>query len=184
MNLAVIFGLATSGSAAVAAAAWMLVRLWAYRSSTRADAQSSETGTFSLARYRPMARLLAEDDFVFLAAQPGYRPEVGAKLRRERRHIFRLYLRELACDFHRIHAGARAMVAQSDEQHAELVGLLVRQQVTFWRSIALIELRLLAQGAGLGKVEVWGLVEAVDTMRRELARFAVPDTLTAAAGTF
>jgi hypothetical protein len=178
MNLAVIFGLATSGSAAAVVAAWMLVRLWAYRpahpSSVHDSVQPSETGAFSLARYRPMARLLAEDDFLFLAAQPGYRPEVGAKLRRERRHIFRLYLRELACDFHRIHAGARALVAQSGDQHAELVGLLVRQQVTFWRSVAVIELRLLAQGAGLGKVEVWGLVEAVDTMRRELARFAGP----------
>src|SRR5215471_20655160 len=87
--------------------ALLLLTLWATRwRAYRSDVDGQlEAGSdeFSLARYEPMGRLLAEEDFVFLAAQPGYRPEIGAKLRRERRQIFRLYLRELSRDFHRLH---------------------------------------------------------------------------------
>ena len=53
-------------------------------------------------------------------AQPGYRPETGARLRRERRRIFRLYLRALAVDFRSLHAAARKLVADAPERHADL----------------------------------------------------------------
>lgn len=124
-----------------------------------------------LAKYQPMARLLTEDDFVFLKTQPGYRPAIGAKLRRERRHIFRLYLRELASDFHRLHAEARELVANSQEPYADLVWVLIRQQVTFWRAMAAVELRLSMHWAGLGKVEVRGLLGAFEAMQLDLKRF-------------
>jgi hypothetical protein len=129
---------------------------------------------FSLERYEPMAGLLSEEDFVFLAAQPGYKPEMGAKLRRERRRIFRLYLRELAQDFHGLHREARALVAESPEQHSELVGLLMRQQVAFWRAIAALEMRLAASRLHLANVDVRGLLESIEAMRLDLARVAAP----------
>jgi hypothetical protein len=162
--------LGIAGITALSLAGFLLSRLRGYRSAS--EAEPGDDGSFSPARYEPMARLLAEDDFVFLAAQPGYRPEIGTKLRRDRRRIFRLYLRALACDFHRLHAHAREMVAASSQEHHErLVGLLLRQQVTFWRALAAIELRLLAERMGLGKVEIRGLVEVVEAMRLDLARF-------------
>ena len=48
-------------------------------------------------RLRPMARLLNEDDFRFLAAQPGYHPEIGRKLRLRRisRHWQRIKLSKM-----------------------------------------------------------------------------------------
>lgn len=131
-------------------------------------------GGFSPARYRPMIRLLAEDDFTFLASQPGYRPEIGTKLLRERRRIFRMYLNELGRDFHRLHAEARALLADSPEQHPELVGLLLRQQLIFWRAMAGIELRLAPRAAGLGHMHARGLVEAIEQMRLDLDRVARP----------
>ncbi len=168
----------TGGSVALLLAALASMRWRAYRTGTDSEPEG-ESGGFSLARYEPMGRLLSEEDFLFLAAQPGYRPEIGARLRGERRRIFRRYLRELARDFHRLHAEARRMVANSTAEHSELVGMLLRQQVTFWRGLVAIEVRLALGGVGLGKVDVRGLVEAIEGMRLELARFSAPASATA-----
>ena len=121
-----------------------------------------------------MARLLAEEDLIFLAAQPGYRPEMGTKLRRERRRIFRLYLRELARDFRDLHRQARSLVAESPAEHSELVGVLIRQQFMFWGAIGAIELRLAASRWNLATVDVRGLLEAMEAMRLDLARITAP----------
>src|SRR5580700_10714906 len=87
---------------------------------------------FSFARYEPMARLLSDEDFLFLKAQSGFRPEMGRKFRRERRRIFRLYLHELSRDFHRLHAHARVVVSSLAAEHSALVGVLFRAQLRFW----------------------------------------------------
>jgi len=171
----VIGWMITGGSVALLLAALTAMRWRAYRSEPDHE---DGFGEFSLARYRPMEQLLAEEDFLFLAAQPGYRPEIGAKLRRERRRIFRLYLRELTRDFQRLHADARSMVADSTAEHSELVGVLLRQQLTFRLRLAALKLRLALGGLGLGKVDVRGFVEAIEAMRLDLARFSAPASAT------
>jgi hypothetical protein len=169
MNVPIPWGLLTSISVMLLFVGLLSTRLFAY-TKRRWDPEPDQAEGFSLGRYEPMVRLLSEDDLVFLAAQPGYRPEIGAKLRRERRRIFRLYLQDLAQDFHRLHAEARTMVADAQKEHAELVGVLIRQQVAFWRAMLAIEMRLLTD-VGLGKLDVRGLVESIEAMRLELARF-------------
>lgn len=171
MHWMIICGLVAGGLATVALALAVL-RLSGYRPSP--DHEPEPSGEFSMDRYQPMMRLLAEDDFLFLTAQPGYRPEIGARLRRDRRRIFRMYLRELTGDFHSLHARARAIVAESEEQHAGLVGLLMRQHVTFWYAMMGVELRLAAHGLGLGKVDLRGLFQTIESMRRDLERSAAP----------
>src|SRR5579863_2042122 len=71
-------------------------------------------------KYRPMERLLGEEDFRFLAAQPGFSPKLGRRLRTERRQIFKGYLRSLSRDFHNISAACRMLVVHSAEDRAEL----------------------------------------------------------------
>lgn len=173
------FGVAAGGGALLLLAALMLARLSAYKPGLdlagipEPDSPDGNEPSM-LAKYQPMAGLLAEEDFQFLRAQPGYRPAIGAKLRRQRRRIFRMYLRELAGDFHRIHAEAREFVAHSQQPDAELVWILIRQQVTFWRAMAAVELRLAMDQAGLGRVDVRGLLNAFHTMRIDLLRLQVP----------
>src|SRR5580692_10972349 len=53
----------------------------------------------SIARYRPMERLLTEEDYRFLASQPGIDKKALRRLRGERRKIFRGYLACLSHDF-------------------------------------------------------------------------------------
>jgi hypothetical protein len=148
-------------------------RLWRYR---RTPDNADCLNGFSLARYEPMTRLLSREDLEFLAALPGYRPAIGSKLERDRRRIFRMYLRELAADFQALHASARKMASISPEQHSDVVGSLVRQQVTFWFALTAIEVRLmLPRAAGVdvrGLVE--GLISSAEALRMDLERLAAP----------
>ena len=50
-------------------------------------------------KYRPMVRLLSNEDLEFLRSQAGYTPEMGRRLRKERRRVMRSYLSALKCDF-------------------------------------------------------------------------------------
>ncbi len=171
MTVPTTLSLLISASVALALFGMLLTRLLAY---TKRRHQENDDDGFSQERYEPMIALLAEEDLIFLAAQPGYRPHIGAKLRRERRRIFRLYLQDLAQYFHRLHAEARILVADSQKEHADLVGVLVRQQFTFWCAIFRIEARLLTH-AGFGKVDVRGLVEGIEAMRLDLARLTLSE---------
>ena len=59
-------------------------------------------------------------------------------------------------------------MAESPEQYSELVGVLIRQQVAFWRAMAGVRARLVLNGLGLGQVDVRPLITALDTMRLEI----------------
>ena len=116
--------------------------------------------------YEPMARLLAREDLEFLRDTVGAR--TAARWARSRRRIFRLYLRDLASDFGSLHAEARALVAESPEQYAHLVAVLMRQQITFLRAMAEIEIRLALSPVGLARVDPRKLIQAIEAMRHEL----------------
>ena len=162
----------TAGSVVVLLA--LIAWIWSQRQEKRATSGFGESTGFSVSRYQPMEYLLSEEDFAFLASQPGYEPEIGARWKRERRRIFRLYLDELKRDFQRLHAEARVMAANADAESAELVGILMRQQVSFWRAMAGLELRLALRAAGIGKVNVRPLLELLEAMRADLARVRAP----------
>lgn len=134
-----------------------------------ADADAPAIEKFSLARYQVMMRITSEEDFEFLAAQPGYRKEIGERLRRDRRRIFQMYLRALAVDFRVLHAAARKLAAAAPERHADLVGVLIGCQVTFWRRMALAELRLLTSRARLPKLDIAPLLQPMESIRLQLA---------------
>jgi len=153
---------------------WVLTRIILRRWRSSATPDSDETAGFSLDRYQPMGRLMAEEDLVFLKSQPGYRAEIGERWKRERRRIFRLYLAELKADFRRLHAHARELVASSGADSAALVEVLIKQQVTFLRATTALEFRLALQQIGVGKVDITPLMELVEAMRVDLARITAP----------
>jgi hypothetical protein len=150
-----------------------VLHLLSYRSSRASEGSASDPAEFSIARYEPMARLMSDEDLVFLKSQPGFRPEIGRKFSRERRRIFRLYLQELAGDFHRLHAHARAIVSTLPADNSPLVGMLLRQQVRFWYEMAAIEMRLSCEWMPASPVHVRGLVDALATMHAEISRVTV-----------
>jgi hypothetical protein len=148
--------------------------LWSYKRSLGESFAAQDDAEFSIARYEPMGRLLCDEDLEFLKAQPGYTAEIGREFSRERRRIFRLYLRELAADFRRLHAHARAAVASLSAEHSPLVGTLLRQQVRFRYEMAAVELKLTLSWAGVGSIDARGLIEALAAMQAEIGRVAAP----------
>jgi hypothetical protein len=149
--------------------------MWSYKHSGRRESFAvQDDAEFSIARYEPMGRLLCNEDLEFLQAQPGYTKEIGREFSRERRRIFRRYLRELAGDFHRLHAHARVAVAGLSAEDSPLVGMLLRQQMRFWYEMAAVELRLSLSWAGMGSLDARGLIEALATMQAEIGRLAAP----------
>ena len=146
---------------------WWLTRLAQCRRHSKHDKDVS--ANFSLDRYQPMAGLLADDDLVFLQAQPGYRAAMGTRWKRERRRLFRRYLHELKSDFRGLHAQAREMVAQSGAESAGLVEVLMKQQMIFVRATTALEFRLALQAMGIGKVDVAPFMQLIEAMRMDLA---------------
>jgi hypothetical protein len=122
-------------------------------------------------RYQPMVRLLAGEDANFLRGNTGC-PKISARWEKSRRRIGRLYLKELAADFHRLHAKARLSVAASPEQYAVLVPVLFKQKFVFWRTLAIIELRLALGGWHVPQAKIRELVGAIEAVQREFARAA------------
>jgi len=163
---AIVGWLAVAGSLAVLAGGLFWLRIGRRASATEAADASWE---FSLENYRGMERLFAEEDLVFLQAQKGYRPEMGARWKRERHRTFRFYLAELKLDFRRLHAQARSLTAHSDADSADLVGVLMHQEVLFLRALAGLEFRLALQRAGIGQVDIAPLVGLMEAMRLDLA---------------
>ena len=169
-NLLPIAVLGAAGAVLVGVGAWLWVRLMGYRRVPRWGGISN--GEIATDRYAPMARLLSEDDLEFLRQFPGCRSKLAARWERERRQIFRMYLREAAWDFQRLHQEARLLVANAPEEHADLVGKLMRQQAVFWFIMARTELRLALDALtvgrlGISKTDTARIIGLVEAMRSE-----------------
>src|SRR5215469_12538051 len=67
----------------------------------------------SAERYRPMLRLLRDDEMNFLKSQPGFTEAQAAQFRSERARVFRGYLRCLHADFGRVTMAIRVLMVQS-----------------------------------------------------------------------
>jgi hypothetical protein len=122
----------------------------------------------SIARYRPMERLLSDEDYRFLAEQPGVSKKTLRRLRSERRKIFRGYLACLSKDFSLVGAALRLMMMYSAQDRSDLAGILYKQQALFAVGMLAVQWRLTLHACGLGSVDVRGLVQAMESMRLEL----------------
>lgn len=117
---------------------------------------------FSISKYRPMLRLLSEDDYEFLASQAGYQGKIASQLRSERRKVFRVYLRNLVRDFHRLQQVAKMMALYSSYDRPELTTALLKQRVTFSIAVFAVRVRLVLHAVGIGAVDVRDLIDSLD----------------------
>jgi hypothetical protein len=176
MNIFVIAAVLSLGPIAVA-----LVFLYRKLSSQPdSEVALDQCLVLSLEKYRPMERLLQEQDFRFLAAQPGFSPRLGRRFRTERRRIFRGYLRNLRKDFGRVSLAFRVLIVHSVEDRGDLAQSLMRLRVMFVLGMLAVEGRLLLHAAGLGTVNVGGLVESLETMHAQMRMVLIPPQATTA----
>jgi len=125
-------------------------------------------------KYRPMERLLREDDFRFLCAQPGFSARIGRRFRTERRRIFRAYLRSLSTDFSRVSSACQMLVIHAAEDRGDLAQGIIRQRALFTLGMFAVQGRLLLHAAGVGTVDVRGLVESLETMQGQIQMLLTP----------
>jgi hypothetical protein len=129
---------------------------------------------FDLDKYRPMNRLLLEDDFAFLESQPGFDPGIARTLRRQRRRIFRHYLGNLQSDFNRLHAAARQLLLTAAQDRPDLAIMLLKLRCNFWRALLAAHCRTALQPLGIKPVDVQALLDALEPLRRQARAQLIP----------
>jgi hypothetical protein len=119
-------------------------------------------------RLRPALRLFSEADFTYIERQPGYRPEIGRKLRAERARIFKSYLGQMGREFERLHHSLRALTLQAGADRPEISRALLEQQLLFSLLMTKARMRAALFQLGVKPVEVQGLVETLDRMQSQV----------------
>ena len=130
----------------------------------------------SIDRYRPMLRLLCQDDLRFLRTRPGFTRQMETKFRTQRTAIFREYLRQLDSDFKRICMALKVVMVQSKHDRPDLASVLVHSQMAFAYGMMIVDLQVVCYRYGVGTVDVTGLVKLFDGMRLELRTFVPADS--------
>jgi len=179
VNVSVIVAVATVICLALGVSFWLLVRR-ARVAAGRLPVTTDWLDDLSTERYRPMLRLLDEQDLRFLREQPGFTPQRAAKFRAQRCRIFRGYLCAMQADFGRICTALKIVMMQSRQDRPDLASALVRSQITFASGMAAAQCHLWLYRWGWGNVDVAGLVKVFDGMRLELRTF-VPAEVSAGA---
>jgi len=113
------------------------------------------------ARYRPMLRLLSPEDLELADGSPKLRQQFSMR----RRAIFRGYLRCLTRDYALLLAGIRRTMVESGADRPDLTKALAKNRLMFALALCRIEVSLRLHALGIGKVDVSGLVEALDALR-------------------
>ena len=143
-----------------------------WKLATRSDNQACTAEwfeNFSVDSYALMERLLDRSDFEFLAGQPGYKPEIGVRLLKERKKLFLGYLRTLIADFNRLLRIARLMIVYSTQDRAEFAKILWREQVSFYFAVCAVRVRVALYPIAWTPVQVSNLVRALDQIRNQVA---------------
>ena len=159
------------------ALAFLARKMATHKSSIAYDPQWLED--FSISKYRPMLRLLSEDDYEFLASQAGYQGKIASQLRAERRKIFRAYLRNLVRDFYRLQQVAKMAALYSPHDRPELAAALLKQRVTFSFAVFAVRSRLVLHTVGIGAVDVRNLIGSLDHLRLKVETM-MPESSSAA----
>jgi hypothetical protein len=116
-------------------------------------------------RYRPMLRLLSDDDLAFVSADT----KLHRTLRARRRDLFRGYLRCLTRDYARLLAGIREAMVHSGVDRPDLARALAKNRALFAVAICKVELRLALHATGVGNVDISGLVDALEALRGQVS---------------
>jgi hypothetical protein len=119
-------------------------------------------------RYRPMFRLLAEDDFRFLCSQPGGSQALIDSLRRQRAIIFHGYLRCLERDFQVAFRALFYLMVQSPADRRDIARALMVSRLKFTTSIFLVRCRLTMYRWNVGREPVANLLRLFEGLQLEL----------------
>ncbi len=119
---------------------------------------------FSAASYAPMARLLDNRDYTFLAQQKGYDASIARRLRRERIGVFQTYLGDMIRDFERLMKLARFIAVFADEDQTRFAEGWSRLRLRFYGSVIAVEARVLLHWLGMSSVDARELLSSLQLL--------------------
>jgi hypothetical protein len=141
-----------------------------------------EARSFEAGDYSPMKRLFADEEIEFLRSQAGYEPGIERRFRKQRKAIFRLYLRRLECDYRRMSAALRELIVSAPEDQSALLAELARQDRLFrWGLLRVrVGVALPAVSPAPAPAAIDSLVEATARLNAMLRTLTTPAALEAA----
>lgn len=130
---------------------------------------------FDLSRYDVLDNLFHPRDFDFLKGQPGYTPDLSARLKADRLRIAESYLSQLERDVRMLLTVASRAAARSDADHDQLSGFLLKQEVKFaWNLLNLrIQITLMKAGV-LQQISFDQMLESLRPLVLESRVLALP----------
>ncbi|HWF11142.1 MAG TPA: hypothetical protein VG297_21885 [Bryobacteraceae bacterium] len=123
----------------------------------------TSTALLAADRYRPMLRLLSDNDLAFVANS-----KLRRSLKSRRRLLFRGYLRCLTKDYATLLSGVRDAMVRSGMDRPDLARALARNRTLFALAICKVEFRLMLHATGAGTVDISSLVDALEALRGQV----------------
>jgi hypothetical protein len=105
--------------------------------------------SFDFSRYQALIQLFAPQDFEFLKSQPGYMPQLLARLRADRLAIAESYLNELQGDVRLLLNFANQASAGAGMDAGDFSAFLLKQELRFAVNIARLRCELALMKIGL-----------------------------------
>jgi hypothetical protein len=144
--------------------AWQVVSRIKVPSTPPSSVVPAVSAAISANRYKPMLRLLSDEDLNFVGSNVALRKALRAR----RRELFRGYLRCLTRDYGRLLSGIRAAMARAGVDRPDLARALAKNRALFTIAVYKIEVRLALHALGVGTVDISGLVEAFEGLRSQV----------------
>lgn len=157
-------------------ALWALVRLQITALRRRSTLPLEWTPVLCVDRYRPMFRLLDDDDVRFLRSQPGATPAMVKRLRRQRCQVFRGYLRSLERDFALVYEALMLIMVHSQSDRRDLIRTILVSRLKFTIAIYRVRCRLFLYRWDVGHESVANILGLFEGLQLELLALApTPD---------
>jgi hypothetical protein len=106
---------------------------------------------FDFSRYQALVQLFDPQDFEFLRSQPGYSPELTARLKSDRLAIAESYLNELQIDVRRLLNFANRASAHGGVDADNFSAFLLRQEFRFAASMTRLRCELALMKIGVSR---------------------------------
>lgn len=117
---------------------------------------------FDFARYQALAQLFAPQDFDFLRSQPGYTPDLSARLKSDRLKIAESYLNELQTDVRLLLNFANRASAMGGVDADNFSAFLLKQEFRFTATMARLRCELALMKIGVNRqIEFEQLLDTV-----------------------
>jgi hypothetical protein len=150
--------------------------IWKFLTYRQPELNADWLNGFDFSRYTVLTNLFHPRDFEFLKSQPGYAPELSARLKSDRLKIAESYLSQLERDVRRLLNFANYAAAHSPADHDELSAFLLKQEVRFTLTLLVLRMEITLMKLGLWRhISFDGLIESLRPLLLQSRVLALPN---------